>query len=106
MRGVLSQSILAVVAHAGVDGTYGYAIAQRLEIEGLGKIKGGTLYPILNRLEEDGNVTSWWVGGKGGPGRKTFAITASGRTHLDHRTTQWKRFTERTTALMTQGSTK
>ena len=48
MRGVLSLCVLRVVA----DGpTYGYAIAARLADVGLGPVKGGTLYPILTRLE-------------------------------------------------------
>ncbi len=55
MRGVLSLCVLRVVA----DGpTYGYAIAARLADAGLGTVKGGTLYPLLTRLQTEGLVSS------------------------------------------------
>ena len=103
LRGVLSLCVLAVVAEGE---TYGYAIAQRLHEGGLGKVKGGTLYPILNRLEQDGLVTARWVEGDGGPGRKTFTATGLGLEQLAARRTDWTTFTERATSLMTTGSNR
>ena len=97
LRGVLSLCVLAVVAEGR---TYGYAVAQRLQEAGLGTIKGGTLYPVLNRLEQDGLVTSSWREGVGGPGRKFFAVTAAGRTHLAERTAAWTAVTEQAAALL------
>jgi len=92
MRAVLPLCVLAVVAE---EETYGYAIAQRLQGAGLGAVKGGTLYPVLNRLEQDGLVTSSWREGTGGPGRKFFTATPHGRAHLAERTAAWHTFTER-----------
>ncbi len=97
MRGVLSLCVLAVVAE---QETYGYAIAQQLQTAGLGTVKGGTLYPVLTRLESDGLLTSSWREGDGGPGRKFFAATAAGRHALQERTTSWLDFTERATGLL------
>ena len=82
--------MLAVVAEGE---TYGYAIAQRLERVGLGQIKGGTLYPILLRLEQDGLVTSSWGAGQGGPGRKFYRITDVGTAELRQRSDDWHAFT-------------
>ena len=97
MRGVLSLCVLRVVA----DGpTYGYAIAGRLADAGLGAVKGGTLYPILTRLETDGLVTSSWEAGDGGPGRKFFTLTDAGARTLRERTEQWQVFTQRAAALL------
>jgi PadR family transcriptional regulator, regulatory protein PadR len=97
MRGVLSLCVLRVVA----DGpTYGYAIAGRLADAGLGAVKGGTLYPILTRLETDGLVTSSWEAGDGGPGRKFFTLTDAGAQALRERAEQWHVFTERATGLL------
>ena len=48
LRAVLSLAVLSIVAEGE---TYGYAVAQRLQAAELGEIKGGTLYPLLNRLE-------------------------------------------------------
>lgn len=98
MRGVLSLCVLAVVAE---QETYGYAIAQRLQAAGLGKVKGGTLYPVLTRLEQEGLLTAGWREGDGGPGRKFFAATPSGRAALRERTDDWLTFTGRATALLT-----
>lgn len=100
MRGVLPLCILAVVA---AEETYGYAVAQRLQRAGLGQVKGGTLYPVLTRLERDGLLTSTWREGAGGPGRKFFTATAAGRAALEHRTSGWLAFTARATDLLTSG---
>jgi PadR family transcriptional regulator PadR len=97
MRGVLSLCVLRVVA----DGpTYGYAIAARLAEAGLGTVKGGTLYPILTRLETEGLVSSAWEAGDGGPGRKFFTLTPSGAQALRDRAEQWHVFTERAGGLL------
>ncbi len=98
MRGVLSLCVLAVVAEGE---TYGYAVAQRLQAAGLGTVKGGTLYPILTRLEQEGLVTSAWGHGEAGPGRKFFAVTPAGLAALAERTEDWMTFTARATALVT-----
>ena len=97
LRGVLEVCVLRVLA----DGpTYGYAIAGRLADAGLGAVKGGTLYPILTRLETDGLVTSSWEAGDGGPGRKFFALTDAGARTLAERTEQWQVLTQRAAALL------
>ena len=97
MRGVLSLCVLRVVA----DGpTYGYAIAGRLAEAGLGAVKGGTLYPILTRLESEGLVSSSWQAGDGGPGRKFFTLTEAGALALRERSEQWQVFTERAAGLL------
>jgi PadR family transcriptional regulator PadR len=101
MRGVLSLCVLRVVA----DGpTYGYAIAARLAGAGLGAVKGGTLYPILTRLETEGLVSSSWEAGDGGPGRKFFTLTATGEQALQERADQWRVFTERAAGLLSSPS--
>lgn len=101
MRGVLSLCVLAVVAE---EQTYGYAVAQRLQEAGLGTVKGGTLYPVLTRLEQEGLLTSSWREGDGGPGRKFFAATPAGHAALRERTTSWLTFTEQAAALLTSRS--
>ena len=95
LRGVLELCVLRVVA----DGpTYGYAIAGRLADAGFGDIKGGTLYPLLARLEKNQLVTVDWRTGEGGPGRKYFTLTDAGRAELEHGLTQWEAFSDRVDA--------
>ena len=98
MRGVLSLCVLSVVAE---QETYGYAVAQRLQQAGLGVVKGGTLYPVLTRLEQEGLLTSTWREGEGGPGRKFFAVTPAGIAALHERSIDWLTFTQRATGLLT-----
>lgn len=100
IRATLSLAALAVIAAEGT--TYGYQIAQRLEQAGFGRIKGGTLYPLLARLEADGFVTSSWGEGEGGPGRKFVTITEEGRQELWRRREQWRSFADMTDRLLTQ----
>ncbi len=75
---------------------YGYGITRALADAGLGAVKGGTLYPLLARCEEAGWVTTRWEPGVGGPGRKYFALTDPGRTHLATSADQWRQFTRLT----------
>ena len=96
LRGVLEVCVLRVL----LDGpNYGYAITQALAQVGLGEVKGGTLYPLLSRLEEAGRVEVEWRPGEGGPGRKFFALTAAGRAHAQDLAARWAEFTETTRAL-------
>ncbi len=97
LRAVLPLAVLSTVARGE---TYGYEIAQQLQSAGLGTVKGGTLYPVLNRLEGDALVMSSWREGVGGPGRKFFEITELGREHLDRRAIAWNEFTERAAGLL------
>lgn len=83
-----------------LDGpTYGYAIAQALDRAGLGTVKGGTLYPLLTRLEEAGWVAVEWRPGQAGPGRKFYSLTSSGRAEAVRQGRQWAEFTELTRRL-------
>ena len=89
LRGVLELAVLRVLA----DGpSYGYAIAGRLAEAGLGAVMGGTLYPLLARLEASGDVTTHWSAGDGGPGRKYFDLSPAGRRRFADTTAQWRRF--------------
>jgi len=100
LRGVLELCVLGVLA----DGpTYGYAIAQRLDEAGLGVVKGGTLYPLLTRLEGERWVEATWRAGDGGPGRKFFELTAGGRAELVRRDVLWAEFIIRTRRLLPAG---
>lgn len=98
LRGVLGVCVLRVLA----DGpTYGYAISLRLEQEGIGAVKGGTLYPLLSRYEAAGLVEAQWRAGEGGPGRKYYELTDAGRRELATEAARWARFADLTRDLVT-----
>ncbi len=97
LRGVLEVAVLRVLA----DGpSYGYAIAGRLAEAGFGEIKGGTLYPLLARLEASGDVTTHWSAGDGGPGRKYFRLSDAGRLTYDTKRDAWRRFATTTSTFL------
>jgi PadR family transcriptional regulator PadR len=87
-RAALPQAVLAVLSHGE---NHGYAIAEVLRQHGFTRIKGGTLYPLLNRLEDQGLLEHAWQHDQAGPGRKQFTLTEQGRTELERLTTAWQR---------------
>lgn len=99
LRGVLEVCVLRILD----DGpSYGYAIIGRLAEAGVGNVKAGTLYPLLSRLEEAGHVEVEWRPGEGGPGRKFFALTTSGRESAIQQAARWAAFTTVTRGLTDQ----
>ncbi len=96
LRGVLGVCVLRILLEGP---SYGYAITQRLAQAGLGDVRGGTLYPLLGRLEQAGHVEVDWRPGEGGPGRKYFALTRTGREHAHQEAANWSAFTTTTRAL-------
>lgn len=97
LRGTLDLCVLSVLADGA---SYGYAITQRLEAEGLGAIKGGTLYPLLARLQAAALVTTTWQAGDGGPSRKYLDLTDTGRAVLVSRREQWRHFSSTVDSLV------
>ena len=61
---------------------HGYQVAMSVEERtgGIFSLQHGTLYPILHRLEADGQLRGEWSGD--GRRRKTYRITAAGQTTL------------------------
>lgn len=90
VRATLEMAVLAALTKGA---RHGYALAQHLGEQGLGVIRGGVLYPVLNRLEAEAAVCSSWQAGEGGPGRKVYAITEDGRRRLTEQWASWRRFT-------------
>lgn len=100
-RAALELCVLAAVEDLGT--THGYQVARHLQQSGLGEVKGGTLYPVLTRLEEQGFTSTRWVEGLGGPGRKLVEITEAGRAARRERQQDWNRWTGRVGALLAAG---
>lgn len=90
IRAVLAPAILACVAARGQS--YGYLVAKDLAAGGLGEVAGGTLYPVLRRLEGEELIVSSWREGDSGPSRKYYELTALGRAHLEQVRRDWGGF--------------
>lgn len=97
IRGVLDPCLLALV---GDGEAYGYELAGRLEAAGLGRVKGGSLYPSLARLETQGYLAAEWRAGDGGPGRKYYSLTPAGRVALDTQAGIWFEFASRVSRVL------
>lgn len=90
-RGSLEMLLLALVRETD---RYGYELVSALDERSDGElaVSGGTLYPVLYRLEEAGHLaTRWEAEGRGAP-RKYYRITDRGREELERRLEEWRRF--------------
>ncbi len=94
LRGHLETMILSALEDREA---HGFDVLQRLEAAGFGalRMKEGSLYPALYRLEEQGHVTSRWEedgAGRRGPKRKLYKLTRKGRRKLAQGREHWSVF--------------
>ena len=86
-KGILELCVLTLLSRAD---NYGYEIATRLMHEvGMGE---GTIYPLMRRMQDDGLVSTYLVEGPGGPPRKYYRMTETGRATLKAQREEWKSF--------------
>jgi PadR family transcriptional regulator PadR len=98
-RGTLEMVLLRLISERQM---YGYQLAASLEQRGgsLFRIKEGTLYPILYRLESAGYITSRWETLERGVPRKYYQLTRPGEKYLQARLAEWRDFTAAIDRLM------
>jgi transcriptional regulator len=93
LQGTLDMLILKIVA---LRPLHGYGIVQRIQQisrESL-RIRQGSLYPALYRLEKQGWLKSEWKTTDGGRDGKYYSLTKVGRQQLEAETDGWKRLCE------------
>lgn len=90
-RAALPHAVLAVLSSGE---SHGYAIIEFLKSHGFARIKGGTLYPLLKRLEDQGLVEHAWQHMEAGPARKQFSLTEQGRVELQRAAAAWRQMDE------------
>ncbi|WP_019634951.1 PadR family transcriptional regulator [Actinomadura atramentaria] len=103
LKGVLDLLVLASLTEGE---SYGYEIAKNLAESGLGQIKGGTLYPVLNRLEEAGLVAAEFRAAERGPGRRYYRLTAGGRATLAEQGALWLAFDASVRSVLERGDVR
>ncbi|GAA2621717.1 PadR family transcriptional regulator [Paractinoplanes durhamensis] len=89
LHGFLDLCLLAMLREKP---DYGYGLAQRLAAAGVADVPGGTLYPALLRLEQQGLAEPSWHPSESGPRRKYYAITPAGRDELNAQVAAWEVF--------------
>ena len=72
--------------------SYGYEIIQMLKGQSGGRLEWaeGMLYPLLRRLEKDGNLKSRWVTQEGERRRRYYSLTNQGKKALIQEREQWQ----------------
>ncbi|MDF2891849.1 MAG: DNA-binding protein [Clostridia bacterium] len=89
-KGVIEILVLKLLS---LNEMYGYQIIQLLDEKSNGtfKMKEGTLYPILYRLEDSKLIESYWESGteKRGVPRKYYRITSDGISQLGDMQREW-----------------
>jgi DNA-binding PadR family transcriptional regulator len=94
LRGHLEVMILSTLERGEA---HGLEILQRLENAGCGllRLKEGSLYPALYRLEAAGEVKAVWEAephGRRGARRRLYHLTAKGRRKLNAGRLEWQQF--------------
>ncbi|MDG3006636.1 helix-turn-helix transcriptional regulator [Paludisphaera mucosa] len=94
LRGHLETMILSNLEQGEA---HGLEILRRLEEAGCGllRLKEGSLYPALYRLEADGEVEAVWEvesHGRRGARRRIYRLTAKGRGKLADGRAEWGQF--------------
>lgn len=97
LKGVLDAAVLAVVDRE--DG-YGYDVVRRLRDAGLEEVGDASVYGTLRRLYASGALSTYVVPSEGGPHRKYYSITPSGKELLEEQRIGWQRFSETLSALI------
>lgn len=102
-KSLLSGSTPLLVLSLLKDGDkYGYEMAQTLaeRSDHTFELKEGTLYPLLHTLEKNGLVESYTKETPEGRQRKYYRLTQEGRGQLEHKTREWKLFSEKVNAVI------
>jgi PadR family transcriptional regulator PadR len=87
LRGVLDLCLLAVMHE---EPAYGYEMTKRLRDRGLAIVGEGSIYPLLGRLERDGLVETYRAASNGGPPRKYYRPSSTGRLALATGVSEWR----------------
>ena len=90
LKGTLDMLILKTLT---VQPMHGYTIAQHIErlSAGVFAVEQGSLYPALERLQQQGWVTSEWGESPTGRRARYYTITAAGRAQLGERVSSFDR---------------
>ena len=99
IKGVTEAILLYLISELQM---YGYQIIKELEKRTTGyfKLKGGTIYPVLRRLEGKGLVKSRWQQITERQRRRYYEITDKGRQFLADRLAEWRDFSTAVSILM------
>jgi transcriptional regulator len=90
LQGTLDLLVLRALAHGP---RHGLGVSRRIEQITMGtfKVKPGSLFPALHRMEEAGWLTSFWGQSEKNRRAKFYQITKAGQRQLEIETLGWQR---------------
>lgn len=87
LKGVLDGCVLQIISKKEI---YGYELVQELRGYGFETIVGGTIYPLLQKLEKQRLIKAELKKSPDGPDRKYFSLTEAGEEYLNSFKQQWE----------------
>ncbi len=81
--------------------SYGYEISQTVKL--VADIKESTLYPILKKLEKNGDLTNYTQIFQGRK-RKYYSLTPVGNEHLQFLRHEWSKYRDSLDAIIETGN--
>ncbi|ERL64067.1 hypothetical protein L248_1600 [Schleiferilactobacillus shenzhenensis LY-73] len=100
LKGILEGAILMIMAQGE---TYGYGLHETLADLGFGDIPEGTIYPLLLKLQKNGQIVGVRHPSATGPDRKYYHLTPLGEDAVTAFQGQWQQLAGAMTALITHG---
>jgi transcriptional regulator len=89
MQGTLDMLVLKTLVWGP---THGHGIAQAIEHTSTElRIDHGSLYPALQRLQQEGWIVAEWGTSENNRRAKFYKLTAAGRRHLHAESSRWDR---------------
>ena len=96
-KGVLEFCILSILSE---EEAYVSDIINKMKEAKLIVVEG-TLYPLLNRLKNDGVLEYRWEESKSGPPRKYYKITPLGKAMLEELMASWNELLASVNSIIT-----
>jgi len=90
LQGTLDLLILKALA---LQPLHGLGVARRIEqvTRGTFRVKPGSLFPALHRMEEEGCLKAYWGESENNRKAKYYELTRKGRRQLENETERWGR---------------
>jgi PadR family transcriptional regulator, regulatory protein PadR len=90
LQGTLDLLILKSVS---LEPLHGLGVARRIEqvTRGTFRVKPGSLFPALHRMEEEGWLSSYWGESANNRRAKYYKLTKRGRRQLESEQEKWGR---------------
>jgi PadR family transcriptional regulator PadR len=90
LKGTLDLLILRTLA---LEPRHGIGISERIEqvTRGTFNVKPGSLFPALQRLEQNGHIQGAWTTSAEGRRVKSYQLTGAGKRRLSVERRQWSR---------------